>query len=419
MMQSEHGTDTWPPVSFAGKAPRDIFVLSLCQALFTMALSVDLTLTGVAGYALATDKSLATLPFSLITVAAACTTLGASFVMSRIGRRRGFLIGASAGMCGGMISVEALVHRSFPAFCVGTALVGIFQAFAQYYRLAAADCVEGAAKQRAISAVLAGGVFAALAGPQLAKSSMNALGGDPYAGAYLLVAVLSLCSCVLLAFVFKDTPSRSTDHGPAASTAPRSLRVIVRQPIYVAAITNNAVGYAVMMGLMTAAPIAALRCGYGVADGAGIIQWHMVGMFAPSLIASALMRRVGVGAVISCGIALAGFAASLLICSQALASFYVALGAMGVGWNFMFVGGTTLLAQSYRPSERAKAQALSEFTTFCLSAVGSMGAGQILVRLGWRTLNEAIIALLCLNVIATGTYLVSRGTAKTMPARSP
>jgi MFS family permease len=381
-------------------------VLAVCQALYTSSVSIDLTLTGLVGYTLADDKAFATLPFSLITVAAALTTVFASFLMARIGRRAGFVLGAGVGALGGAVSVWAIFHHSFWAFCAGTATVGEFQAFAQYYRLAAADAVGVEDKSRAISTVLAGGVVAAICGPLLAAWSKDWLAPVAFAGSYALVTGFGLLSIALLALLYRDAaPIVSTT---ATHEAARPLGEIVRQPIFAAALANNALGYAVMMFVMTATPIAAVACGHTIGDGAAIIQWHLVGMFAPSLFSARLIKRFGVLRVIGAGIVLSALCGVLALRSTDLPHFYAALACLGVGWNFMFVGGSTLLAQSYRPSERAKTQATSEFTTFAFSALGSLFAGQLLARFGWTTINVAIFPLLAAAALATLGYAWSR-----------
>ncbi|HEY3599808.1 MAG TPA: MFS transporter [Paraburkholderia sp.] len=374
-------------------------VLAVCQALYTSSVSIDLTLTGLVGYTLAADKALATLPFSLITVAAALTTVFASFLMARVGRRAGFMLGAGIGAAGGAISVWAIFHQSFWAFCAGTATVGVFQAFAQYYRLAAADAVAVPAKSRVISTVLAGGVVAAVLGPALATWSKDWLAPVAFAGSYALVTLLGLVSLAMLATLYRDAAPHA-DAALALEPA-RPLAKIVRQPIFVAALANNALGYAVMMFVMTATPLAALACGHTIGDGARIIEWHLVGMFAPSFFSAQLIQRFGVLRVIGAGIVLSALCGVVALRATDLPHFYAALACLGVGWNLMFVGGTTLLTQSYRPAERAKTQATSEFTTFACSALGSLFAGQMLAHFGWAAINAAIFPFLALAAVAT------------------
>ncbi|MGG1944321.1 MFS transporter [Trinickia sp. NRRL B-1857] len=395
---------------------RNARVLALCQALYTSSVSIDLTLTGLVGYMLADDKALATLPFSLITVAAALTTIFASFLMARIGRRAGFALGAAVGAAGGAISVHAIFIHSFWLFCCGTATVGIFQAFAQYYRLAAADAVDAHAKSRAISTVLTGGVVAAVLGPALAAWSRDWLAPVTFAGSYALVTGLGLASMALVFVGYRNagpvsaTPSAAMP-GQIGETGARPLWRIVTQPIFMAALANNALGYMVMMFVMTATPIAAVACGHTIGDGARIIEWHLVGMYAPSLFAARLIARFGVLRIIGAGIALSAACGAIALSSTDLPHFYAALACLGVGWNFMFVGGTTLLAQSYRPSERAKTQATSEFTTFACTALASLSAGQLLARFGWSTICACVFPALVLAACATIVYGWSRSRA--------
>lgn len=387
---------------------RNTYILMLCQALYASSLAIDLTLAGLVGYTLASNKALATLPFALITVAAALTTIFASMLLGRIGKKWGFMVGACAATVGGGISVWAIFHQSFPAFCVGTSLVGVFQAFAQYYRLAAADAVTQAAKAKAISIVLTGGVIAAIAGPMIAGWSKDLFSPVMFAGSYFIVTLFGLTSITLLGFFYRNnTPHKNFAYKKKITTT-RSLKQIVRQPIYIAALANNALGYAVMMFIMTATPIAAIACGHTIIDGAHIIQWHMVGMFAPSLFAARLIQKFGVLHIVYMGITLSTISGALALYSTDLHYFYAALGCLGIGWNFMFVGGSTLLAQSYRPEESSKAQAFSEFSTFMFSALGSLFAGQLLDHFGWKVINLATFPLLFLALICTLVYSFSK-----------
>lgn len=396
-----------PRIDRAGR--RNARILALCQALYTSSVSIDLTLTGLVGYTLADDKALATLPFSLITVAAALTTIFASFLMARIGRRAGFALGAAVGAAGGAISVHAIFIHSFWWFCCGTATVGVFQAFAQYYRLAAADAVDAPSKGRAISTVLTGGVIAAVLGPALAAWSRDWLAPITFAGSYVLVTLLGICSLALVLLAYRNTaPAGASPARHADDAHPRPLARIVTQPIFLAALANNAIGYMVMMFVMTATPIAAVACGHTIGDGARIIQWHLVGMYAPSFFAARLIARFGVLRIIGAGIVLSAACGAIALAATDLPHFYAALACLGVGWNFMFVGGTTLLAQSYRSSERAKTQATSEFTTFACTALASLSAGQLLARFGWHVVNASIFPALAVAACATLGYAWTR-----------
>ena len=379
---------------------RNAAVLSVCQGLFTAALAIDLTLTGLTGYQLAPDKSLATLPFALITVAGAVVTLFASLLMQRIGRRWGFVLGALMGAGGGLLSAWSVFHANFWSFCAGTAAVGVFQAFAQYYRLAAADAVPVAGKARAISTVLLGGVAAAVLGPALAAWSKDLFLPVLFAGSYLMVCVLGLLSALLLTLGYRDMPVADAGTGADALPARPTLTVML-QPISLAAIANNVVGGTVMMLVMTAAPLAAVACSHTINDGANIIQWHLVGMYAPSLFAGRLTKRFGLPALLFTGMALSVACALIAVASTSLWAFYAALFCLGVGWNFMFVGGTTLLAESYRPSERARVQGVAEMIRYAATAVASLVAGAVLQRFGWQNLNLAVLPMVLLAFAMT------------------
>jgi len=381
------------------RGARNALVLAICQALFTAALSIDLTLTGLTGYQLAPDKSLATLPFAMITVAGAIVTLFASLLMQRIGRRWGFALGAAICAGGGLVSVWAVFHDDFWLFCLGTAAVGIFQAFAQYYRLAAADAVPADAKAKAIATVLAGGVIAAILGPALAAWSRD-LFPVLFAGSYLMVSGLGLASALLLVALYRDVATAQGEPGGAALPA-RPLAIVMRQPISLAAIANNVIGGAVMMLVMTAAPLAAVGCGYAIDDGANIIQWHLVGMYAPSFFAGHLIKRFGLPSVLFAGMALTLACGAIAVASASLVAFYLALFCLGVGWSFMFVGGTTLLAQSHRPAERARVQGVAEMIRYGVTALATLAAGPLLEHAGWEAVNVVILPLVAIAALTT------------------
>ncbi|MBO4122016.1 MFS transporter [Cupriavidus gilardii] len=376
-------------------------VLAICQALFTSALSVDLTLTGLVGYTLAPDKALATVPFALITVASAVTAIAAAFLIERLGRRLAFCLGGIACTAGGLISVWAIAHHDFIAFCAGTALVGVFQAFARFYRLAAADAAPAADKPRAISAVLTGGVVAAVCGPAIAAWSTDLMSPLPFAGSYAVVAAFGVATVLLLALAYREPPPPPAGSNPDSQLPARPLGEIVRQPVFLAAFANNGIGNAVMMFVMTATPIAAVACSHTIAQGAQIIEWHLVGMYAPSFVSGWLLQRFGNPAMLMAGIGLSALSSVIALASTSLPAFYAALLCLGVGWNFMFVGGTTLLTSSYRDAERARTQAVAEFSTAVLTAVATLAAGQILHHYGWDAVNLAALPALAVALLIT------------------
>ncbi|MBO1017889.1 MFS transporter [Achromobacter sp. SD115] len=392
---------------------RNARILAVCQGLYIAAISIDLTLTALTGQMLAPHPALATLPFALITVAGAAVTWYASLLMQRIGRRAGFILGSLAGAAGGLISVAAVFASDFWLFCLGTALVGVFQAFAQYYRLAAADAVPAEAKSRAISVVLTGGVIAAIAGPALAAWAKDIFPAAIFSGAYLMVALLGAASALLL-LAYRD---QEGDGGQPADTQAavlpaRPLGEVMRQPIFVAALANNVVGSVSMMFVMTAAPLAAVACQHSIADGASIMQWHLIGMYAPAFFAGALINRLGLPRVLGMGMALNAACSLIAMQSTSLTAFHAALFCLGVGWNFMFVGGTTLLAQSYRPAERARVQGAAEMLRYATTALATLAAGPALARMGWETLNAAMLPIVGLAAVMTGWWALSRRTER-------
>ncbi len=380
---------------------RNTVVLALAQGLFTAAISVDLTLTGLTGYELAPNKALATLPFAFISVAGAIVTLLASMLIERTGRRTAFIIGSATCAIGGVVSTWAVLHSNFWIFCLGTASVGVFQAFSGFYRLAAADAVSEDKKASAISFVLAGGVLAAFIGPVLANWTKDLLPAI-FAGSYLLISFLGLASMLLFATAFRDRKAVSQRLEAVPAMEQRPLSVIFLQPISWAAVANNVVGGGVMMLLMTAAPIAAVTAGHTIGDGAGMIQWHLVGMYGPSLFAGALIVRFGIAKIVAVGMTLTAACSIISVISLTVPAFYVALMCLGIGWNFMYVGGSTLLARSYFPSERSRVQGISEMVRAATSAIASLAAGPLLQWIGWKQLN--LISLPLVVIAAMMTY---------------
>jgi predicted MFS family arabinose efflux permease len=248
--------------------------------------------------------------------------------------------------------------------------------------------------------VLTGGVIAAVLGPALAAWSKDLFPAYLFAGAYLMVALLGLASVTLLLGFFRDAvPVTATQAGNERPARP--LGEIVRQPIFVASVANNVVGSVAMMFVMTAAPLAAIACNHSIDDGANIIQWHLVGMFAPSFFTGALIKRLGLSRVLFAGMGLNVVCVAAAVSSVSLPAFYLALLCLGIGWNFLFVGGTTLLAQACRPNERAKTQGVAEMLRYVATAAATLAAGPFLLSQGWASVNLAILPVLALAAAMT------------------
>jgi MFS family permease len=376
---------------------RNVLLLAASQALTLSAVVLSMTLAGILGSVLAPDKGLATLPIAAMVVGTAIASLPASFLMRRIGRRAGFMIGAGIGFAGSAVAAVGLHEHSFSLFVLGHLLIGAWQGFGNYTRFAAAEVAGPQHASRAISWVVAGGVVAAFAGPQIGVWGRDWIAEQAFLGSYIAQAALALAAIVLLSQL--NLPRPVTYSGAEA----RPLRIIATQPALAAAVIGAATGYAVMIMAMTATPLAMLGCGFGTGEVKPVIQWHVFGMFAPSFFTGALIARYGAPRVM-----LAGFV--LLLSHVAVAAsgaeylhFLSALVLLGVGWNFAFVGGTALLTQTYSPSEQTKVQALNESIVFGLIAVASLGAGWLYDRFGWANLNLATLPLL---VMAIGSILL-------------
>ncbi|MDO9164906.1 MAG: MFS transporter [Rhodoferax sp.] len=374
---------------------RNVSLLAASQALMLSAVVLSMTLAGILGATLAPDKGLATLPIAAMVVGTAIASIPASLLMRRLGRRTGFLIGAALGIAGSGLAATGLQMQSFSTFVVGHLLLGTYQGFANYFRFAAAEAAGPEQASRAISWVVAGGVVAAFAGPQIAVWGRDWLPQHAFVGSYMAQGLLSLAAMALLSRL--DLPRVATAAGDAA----RSLREIVAQPALRAAVVGAAVGYAVMIMAMTATPLAMLGCGFGTGEVKPVIQWHVFGMFAPSFFTGALVARFGAPRVMQMGFLLLIGHVAIAASGVEYLHFLSALVLLGVGWNFAFVGGTALLTQTYRPSEQTKVQALNEGLVFSLVALGSLGAGWIYDRFGWATLNLAVLPLLILALIWT------------------
>lgn len=380
---------------------RNVLILAGTQALFQTVSVMVITLSGVVGWMLAVDKSLATLPIAMMMMATAATMIPASLFMQRFGRKAGFLLGASLGTIAGLLAAIAIWRESFSLFVAANMLVGCYQGFAQYYRFAAAEAASADFKSRAISWVIAGGVIAAVAGPGLVRYTQN-IGTVPSALTYLTMVALGIMAMVLLSRLALPPESATEIHGPA-----RALPAIMRQPIFLTALAGSAIGTAVMLLVMTATPLAMQTCGLPIGDAATVIQWHVLGMFAPSFFTGNLIRRFGVLTIMSIGVVLLAGNVAIALSGIEYLHFLSGLILLGVGWNFLFVGGTTLLTEAYRPSERAKVQAAHDFLMYAAITVATFSSGSLLNNFGWQSVNLAVLPFLLialLMIIALGVH---------------
>jgi MFS family permease len=379
--------------------------LAIAQAFAVAGSSVDLTLTGIVGTVIAPRPELATLPFSLLFVAAGLTTFVASRCIGRFGHRATFVVSGVVAAAGGTVSALAIAHASFGLFCVGTALVGASNATVGYYRYLAAD-TNPEARARAVSTVLAGGLLAALAGPFVATAVRN-LTATPYVASYLLVAVLGLGAAAWNSRLrLPAAPAPAEPGAPTAGPAPRPYGVLWRQPVLLLGTTAAVVAALTMLALMTAGPILGLSAGRTPGEAALAIQLHLVGMFAPGFLVPRVIGRLGERRVAALGCAVilgAGLAAAG---GAALPLYLTAMFAVGVGWNLAYSGGSAMIASSYRPSERGRVQPVAEVLGIAAQVGGSFAAAGFTTEASWRALGWATAGV----AVLVGTLLLAGRT---------
>lgn len=385
---------------------KNILLLASNQALLLTNAVMLVAINGLLGMRLASDPRLATLPLTAYVIGGMLTTLPAAFFMKRHGRRAGFMLGAAMGMLGALISMLAVYRGSFWLLCFGTLFAGIYNAFGQQYRFAAADAAPLEWKGKAISLTLAGGIIGGVVGPEVGKHSRNLL--EPaYLASYLALIAFAALAMLLSSRLHMPLQSSSEQHAPG-----RPLRQIARQPAFIVAVLAAACGYGVMNLLMTATPLAMDICGLPFADTAFILQWHVIGMFAPSFFTGNLIKRFGVLTILGCGAALMFGCVAIALAGVSLMHFWWALVLLGVGWNFLFIGGTTLLTDTYRPEEKAKAQGSNDFIVLGVQAATSLTSGMMISSAGWARLNLYALPIIALTALATLIYWLSRQQAR-------
>jgi MFS family permease len=395
------------PASFDDtKARRNAVILAIAQALYGAAVTAVVVTSGLVGAQLAPSASWATLPMSMVIVGTALTTFPISLMMRRTGRRLGFVVCALVGALGSLIGVYAIFQRSFELFLLGCFLVGVYQASASYYRFAAADTASPVFKPKAISWVMTGGIIAALAGTVLVMYSVDLLAPVTFAGTWVVMSLLALAGAVILLAV--DIPLTEKHDAPSG----RPLSVIARQPRYIVAALTAMLAYGIMMLVMTATPVAMLGCGFSVQDSSWVIQWHALAMFVPSFFTGSLITRFGAEKVSAFGMLLLVGAAASGLMGIHFENFAVGLVLLGLGWNFGFIGGTTLLTDTYEPEERNKAQGLNDFLVFATTAATSLSAGKLLAWFGWSGVNYAVLPMVVLALVMIGWLATHRRKAK-------
>ena len=379
-------------------ARRNALVLSLAQALAGGNNTVIVSTTSIVGAVLAPDKGLATLPITAMVFGMWMGTLPVGYLARRFGRRFALQTGSVFGILSGLISYTAVLHGSFGLLLLGTFCGGLYAAAHQSYRFAAADTASDAFRSKAISWVLAGGIFAAVLGPQLVIWTKDLLPPYVFAASFLGQSICAVLAAVVLQFV-------RLPQGRAVQTAvARPMSEILRQPRYIVAVACGMASYGMMNMVMTSAPLAMIDCGHSVTDATLGIQWHVLAMYAPSFFTGALIARFKVERVTAFGLLLIALTAVVAISGISIAHFWGALVLLGMGWNFSFIGATTMVTQCHYAHERTKVQSFNDFLIFGSMALSSFSSGQLLSLFGWNAINEMIVPVI-LVVLAMLAWL--------------
>jgi MFS family permease len=388
------------------RARANVLRLAAAQAL-TGANSAVIFATGsIVGATMAPDMSLATVPLSMYVVGLAAGTLPTGAISRAYGRRVAFIIGTGCGALTGLLGAFAILHGSFVLFCCATFLGGLYGAVAQSYRFAAADGASAAFRPKAVSWVMAGGVFAGVLGPQLVQWTMDIWPPYLFAFSFVVQAMVALIAMAVLAGVDAPKPAAADLH------LGRPLFAIVRQPRFIAAAICGIVSYPIMNLVMTSAPLAMKICGLSVTDSNFGIQWHIVAMYGPSFFTGSLIARFGAPRIVATGLLLEACAATIGLSGITALHFWMTLIVLGVGWNLGFVGASALVLETHRPQERNKVQAFNDFLVFGMMAIGSFSSGQLLANYGWSAVNLVVYppVLLGLMVLTLASFARRRRT---------
>src|SRR6195256_1680220 len=382
------------------RARSNVVRLAAAQALSGANSAVIFATGSIVGATLAPDISLATVPLSMFVVGLATGTLPVGAISRAYGRRVAFIIGTGCGVLTGMLAAFAILHGSFALFCCATFLGGLYGAVSQSYRFAAADGASAAYRPKAVSWVMAGGVFAGVLGPQLVQWTMDIWPPYLFAFSFAVQAAVALIAMAVVAGV--DAPK------PAAAdlSGGRPLFEIARQPRFVAAAICGVVSYSMMNLVMTSAPLAMKMCGLSLRDSNFGIQWHIVAMYGPSFFTGALIARFGAPRIVALGLSLEAAGAMIGLSGITAIHFWATLMVLGLGWNFSFVGASALVLETHRPQERNKVQAFNDFLVFGMMAVGSFSSGQLLANYGWSAVNIVVFppVLLGLAVLTFASF---------------
>jgi MFS family permease len=394
-------------VAVESAARRNAIILAAANAVSGSFGSICVTLGGLAGaWLLAEDKSLATLPITAMNLGTAAGAMPAAELMRRIGRRLGFMGGAGVAFVASLVAAAAIVVGSFWLFTAGLFGIGFANAFTQQFRFAAADSGSPALRARAVSWVLTGGILSAVIGPQTVIFTRDLLSPVPFAGAFVAAAVLAVISAVILSAL--GGTARLARAGESHAVSGRPLHVIARQPRFLVALFCAISGFGLMSMVMTAAPLAMVGCGLTEDNAALGIQWHVIGMYGPSFITGGLIVRYGKETIIAIGLALLTACGLVALAGIDLLNFWSALVLLGIGWNFTFIGGTTMLTETYLPEEKSRVQGFNDMLVFGTASLGSFLAGSLFATIGWAWLVSIIFPMVAIAALLLGSNWLAR-----------
>ncbi len=385
---------------------RNIFLLACCQALLLTNAAGLISMNGLVGYSLVDVKTIATLGATTYVLGSALSTMPMSLWMAKVGRRRGFMAGAVINIGGCGLAVVALWLGSFALYCMATAVIGIYNAVGLQYRFAAAEVAAPKDRARAISLVLAGGIGGGFLGPAITRWGKDMFAA-PFLGSFVLLAAVALVALAVQSQVDVPRPTATESAGGG-----RPLREIVRQPVFIVAAMAGGLGYGLMNLLMTATPLAMDFCSLPYAQAATVISWHVVGMYAPGFFTGSLINRFGILNVILAGVVVMVAGTAMALTGNNLTHFLGALLLVGIGWNFMYIGGTTLLTESYTPAEKARTQGANDFIVFSVMAVSSFTSGALVSAAGWEIMNWGALPFLLLVAVRRRLVLAPSRTRR-------
>ncbi len=379
-------------------AKRNLVVLIAAQAILGAQMGIIFILGGLAGQFLSPNPCLATLPISLIILGSMLTAPVMATVMQKYGRRRGFMLGVFAGGVSAALQAYALYIQSFELFLVGGFLTGIYMSAQGFYRFAATDTASADFAPKAISWVMAGGLLAAIIGPQMVKLTQDAVPNVPYAGAYLAVIGINIIGVFLFMALKIPKPAPAVAGRPAG----RSIGQLLRTPQIAVAMISAMVAYSLMTLVMTSTPLAVVGTNHSMNDAADVVSAHVLAMYVPSFFTGYLINWFGVRKIIAVGLVILAAAGLIALSGVSLMNFYGTLILLGIGWNFGFIGGTTMLAESHSPEERGRVQGLNDFMVFGMVTLASLSSGGLMncsggsAEQGWQAVNLAMLPLLAL-----------------------